>query len=49
MYRYIKLKNITLNAYLYIDRYYNIEELSKTIRVSNSDYDSILKAIHNNR
>jgi len=48
MYKYIKCKKMTITQFKYIDRYYNVKELSKTIKVFKSDYDSILKAINNN-
>jgi hypothetical protein len=49
MYKYIKLKHITLNAYLYISKFYNFKDLTKTIKVSSSDYHGISQAISNNR
>lgn len=49
MYKYIKLKDITLNAYLYIAKFYYFKDLPKTIKVLSSDYHNINQAISNNR
>jgi hypothetical protein len=48
MYKYIKLKHITIKAYLYISQFYNFVELPKTIKISLSSYNMILNAIKNN-
>lgn len=49
MFKYIKLKDITLNAYLFITQYYAFKDLPKTIKVYKKDYHNIIQAISNNR
>lgn len=49
MFKYIKLKHITLSAYLYIKYHYAFKDLPKTIKVYQKDYQAISYAISNNR